>query len=83
MNHPSDYGFPRSRRRRFGQFGENFTVEGLGDHEVCIGDRYRIGAAEFEVTQPRVTCYRLGMRLDAPALPALCLLYTSPSPRDS
>ena len=52
----------------FGQFGENFTVEGLGDHEVCIGDRYRIGAAEFEVTQPRVTCYRLGMRLDAPAL---------------
>src|SRR6187551_2733913 len=55
----------------YGQFGENFTVDGLGDDEVCIGDRYRIGEAEFEVTQPRVTCYRLGMRLDAPTLPAL------------
>src|SRR5262245_38064946 len=43
----------------FGQFGENFTVEGLLDDEVCIGDRYRIGDAVFEVTQPRVTCYRL------------------------
>jgi MOSC domain-containing protein YiiM len=36
----------------FGQFGENFTVEGLADNEVCIGDRYRIGDAVFEVTQP-------------------------------
>ena len=44
----------------YGQFGENFTVEGLGDDEVCIGDRYRIGTALFEVTQPRVTCYRVG-----------------------
>src|SRR4051794_18763211 len=41
----------------YGQFGENFTVEGLSDDEVCIGDRYRIGSAVFEVTQPRVTCY--------------------------
>lgn len=39
-----------------GQFGENFTIEGLGDDQVCIGDRYRIGSATFEVTQPRVTC---------------------------
>src|SRR5262249_30047763 len=39
----------------YGQFGENFTVEGLADDEVCIGDRYRIGEALFEVTQPRVT----------------------------
>jgi MOSC domain-containing protein YiiM len=46
-----------------GHFGENFTVSGLGDDEVCIGDRYRIGEAEFEVTQPRVTCFRVGMRL--------------------
>src|SRR5206468_4935411 len=38
----------------YGQFGENFTVEGLGDGETCIGDRYRIGTAMFEVTQPRV-----------------------------
>ena len=42
----------------YGQFGENFTVDGLADQEVCIGDRYRIGGALFEVTQPRVTCYR-------------------------
>ncbi|HEY4017593.1 MAG TPA: MOSC and FAD-binding oxidoreductase domain-containing protein [Pseudonocardiaceae bacterium] len=55
----------------FGQFGENFTVEGLGDDEVCIGDRYRIGTAEFEVSQPRVTCFRIGMRLGAPTLPSL------------
>src|SRR4029450_7096192 len=40
-----------------GPFGENFTVDGLPDDEVCIGDRYRIGGAVFEVTQPRVTCY--------------------------
>ncbi|HSZ29656.1 MAG TPA: MOSC domain-containing protein [Pseudonocardiaceae bacterium] len=43
-----------------GHFGENFTVEGLPDDEVRIGDRYRIGEAEFEVTQPRVTCFRVG-----------------------
>src|SRR6516165_9803446 len=48
----------------FGQFGENFTVDGLSDDEVCIGDRYRIGSALFEVTQPRVTCYRVGVRMD-------------------
>jgi MOSC domain-containing protein YiiM len=44
-----------------GQFGENFTVDGLSDQEVCIGDRFRIGQALFEVTQPRVTCYRVGI----------------------
>jgi ferredoxin-NADP reductase/MOSC domain-containing protein YiiM len=54
-----------------GQFGENFTVSGLSDREVCIGDRYRIGEAEFEVTQPRVTCFRVGMRLGVPEMPNL------------
>jgi ferredoxin-NADP reductase/MOSC domain-containing protein YiiM len=54
-----------------GHFGENFTVSGLGDDEVCIGDRYRIGDAEFEVTQPRVTCFRIGVRLNEPAMPNL------------
>lgn len=54
----------------FGQFGENFTIEGLTDEEVCIGDRYRIGKALFEVTQPRVTCYRVGIRMDEPRMPA-------------
>jgi ferredoxin-NADP reductase/MOSC domain-containing protein YiiM len=54
-----------------GHFGENFTVEGLADDAVCIGDRYRIGSALFEVTQPRVTCYRVGIRTDEPRMPAL------------
>ena len=54
-----------------GQFGENFTIEGLPDDAVCIGDRYRIGSAVFEVTQPRVTCYRVGIRTNEPKMPAL------------
>ncbi len=54
-----------------GQFGENFTIEGLPDEAVCIGDRYRIGSALFEVTQPRVTCYRVGIRMNEPRMPAL------------
>jgi len=62
----------------YGQFGENFTVEGLGDDEVCIGDRYRIGDAEFEVTQPRVTCYRVGIRMDDPRIPALLVSHRRP-----
>ncbi|GIM94221.1 MOSC and FAD-binding oxidoreductase domain-containing protein [Paractinoplanes toevensis] len=61
-----------------GQFGENFTVEGLPDDEVCIGDRYRIGTAEFEVTQPRVTCYRVGIRMDDPRMPALLVQHRRP-----
>ncbi|HVX45462.1 MAG TPA: MOSC and FAD-binding oxidoreductase domain-containing protein [Mycobacteriales bacterium] len=62
----------------YGQFGENFTVDGLSDDEVCIGDRYRIGTAEFEVTQPRVTCFRVGMRMGAPELPALLVSHRRP-----
>jgi ferredoxin-NADP reductase/MOSC domain-containing protein YiiM len=62
----------------FGQFGENFTVEGLSDHEVCIGDRYRIGGAEFEVTQPRVTCYRVGIRMNEPRMAALLVSHHRP-----
>jgi ferredoxin-NADP reductase/MOSC domain-containing protein YiiM len=55
----------------YGQFGENFTIEGLADDAVCIGDRYQVGSALFEVTQPRVTCYRVGIRLNEPRMPAL------------
>jgi ferredoxin-NADP reductase/MOSC domain-containing protein YiiM len=62
----------------FGQFGENFTVEGLTDDEVCIGDRYRIGDALFEVTQPRVTCYRVGIRMNEPRMPALLVEHRRP-----
>src|SRR5271168_4578397 len=55
----------------FGQFGENLTIEGLADDAVCIGDRFQIGAALFEVTQPRVTCYRVGIRMNEPRMPSL------------
>ena len=67
------YWEERLGRRDFfhGQFGENFTIEGLPDDEVCIGDRYRIGTALFEVTQPRVTCYRVGIRMNEPQMAAL------------
>jgi ferredoxin-NADP reductase/MOSC domain-containing protein YiiM len=62
----------------YGQFGENFTVRGLADDQVCIGDRYRIGDALFEVTQPRVTCYRVGIRMDDPRMPALLVSHRRP-----
>jgi ferredoxin-NADP reductase/MOSC domain-containing protein YiiM/ferredoxin len=61
-----------------GQFGENFTVEGLSDDKVCIGDRYRIGSAVFEVTQPRVTCYRVGIRMNDPRIPAMLVSHRRP-----
>jgi ferredoxin-NADP reductase/MOSC domain-containing protein YiiM len=62
----------------YGQFGENLTVDGLADDQVCIGDRYRIGEAEFEVTQPRVTCYRVGLRLGQPQMAALLVSHHRP-----
>src|SRR5947209_17914301 len=62
----------------YGQFGENFTVEGLRDDQVCIGDRYQIGTATFEVTQPRVTCYRVGIRMNDPRIPALLVSHHRP-----
>jgi ferredoxin-NADP reductase/MOSC domain-containing protein YiiM len=69
------YGYWQEQLKRtdlvHGQFGENFTIEGLADDVVCIGDRYQIGSAVFEVTQPRVTCYRVGIRMNEPRMPAL------------
>jgi ferredoxin-NADP reductase/MOSC domain-containing protein YiiM/ferredoxin len=62
----------------YGQFGENFTIDGLGDDEVCIGDRYQIGSAIFEVSQPRVTCYRVGIRMNDPRIPALLVSHHRP-----
>jgi ferredoxin-NADP reductase/MOSC domain-containing protein YiiM/ferredoxin len=62
----------------YGQFGENFTIEGLPDSEACIGDRYRIGSALFEVSQPRVTCYRIGIRIDDPQMPAKLVSHHRP-----
>jgi ferredoxin-NADP reductase/MOSC domain-containing protein YiiM len=62
----------------YGQFGENLTIEGLTDDEVCIGDRYRIGGAVFEVTQPRVTCFRVGVRMQEPTMPSLLVAHHRP-----
>ena len=62
----------------YGQFGENFTIEGLSDDEVCIGDRYQIGTGVFEVSQPRVTCYRVGIRMNDPRIPALLVSHHRP-----
>src|SRR5271165_436755 len=61
-----------------GNFGENLTVEGLADTEVCIGDRFRIGGAVVEVSQPRDTCYRVGIRLQHPEIPALLVAHRRP-----
>jgi MOSC domain-containing protein YiiM len=48
-----------------GMFGENFTVEGMLEDDVLIGDRFTVGSAEMIVTQPRLPCYKLGVRFDA------------------
>src|SRR5215475_6953431 len=61
-----------------GNFGENLTVEGLADNEVCIGDRFRIGGAVVEVSQPRDTCYRVGIRLNHPEMAALLVAHHRP-----
>ena len=61
-----------------GFLGENLTVDGLPDDEVCIGDRYRIGQAVFEVTQPRVTCYRAGIRIGVPQMASVLVSHRRP-----
>ena len=53
----------------YGMFGENFTAEGVDEKSVRIGDRFRIGGAVVEVTQPRVPCYKLGVRFGRPDMP--------------
>lgn len=54
----------------YGQFGENFTVEGMLEDEVCIGDIFRIGAATVAVSQPRTPCFKLGIRMGDDGFPA-------------
>jgi len=61
-----------------GNFGENLTVDGLADNEVCIGDRFRIGGAIVEASQPRDTCYRVGIRLNHPQMAALLVAHHRP-----
>jgi MOSC domain-containing protein YiiM len=50
----------------WGNFGENFTTEGLAEENACIGDHFRIGEAVVKVTQPRIPCYKLGIRFGRP-----------------
>ena len=51
----------------YGQFGENFTVEGMEDNKIHVGDVFRVGGALVEVTQPRVPCFKLVMKMEIPA----------------
>lgn len=55
----------------FGQFGENFTVEGFTEENVHVGDMFRVGDVLLEVTQPRVPCYKLAIRMNLPEFPKL------------
>ncbi|MCX6137839.1 MAG: MOSC domain-containing protein [Ignavibacteriales bacterium] len=54
----------------WGMFGENITTEGLFENEVKIGSRYRIGTAQLQVTEPRMPCYKLGIRFGTPDIVA-------------
>jgi MOSC domain-containing protein YiiM len=64
------YGFWREQLPAIefvpGMFGENLTTRGLLEQEVFIGDRYRVGSAVLQVTQPRMPCFKLGIRFDRP-----------------
>jgi MOSC domain-containing protein YiiM len=53
------------RTLAIGAFGENFTIEGLLEDSVHIGDRFAIGSAELVVSQPRLPCYKLGIRFES------------------
>ena len=69
--YPSEfYALWRAERPAFGfrpgTFGENLTTEGLLDEDVSVGDRFRIGTAELVVTQPRLPCFKLGLRFGDP-----------------
>jgi MOSC domain-containing protein YiiM len=52
----------------FGAFGENLTTEGIGEADIKIGDRFRVGSAVLQVTQPRMPCFKLNVRFDSPAM---------------
>lgn len=62
----------------YGQFGENFTVEGMPDDMIHVGDIFRVGEALVEVTQPRVPCFKLGIKMGDPLFPKLFLVSERP-----
>jgi MOSC domain-containing protein YiiM len=53
----------------YGAFGENLTIAGLDEAQLCIGDKLEIGSARFCISQPRVPCFKLGLRLEDPNMP--------------
>lgn len=57
----------------FGAFGENFTLDGVNEETICIGDQYTIGTATVEVSQPRQPCWKLGRRWRIKELPAVVI----------
>lgn len=78
------YGYPWEHYARWaselgrddfapGQFGENLTTEGLLESELCIGDRLRAGTVVLEVSQPRMPCFKLGIRMQLPGFPKVFL----------
>jgi MOSC domain-containing protein YiiM len=52
-----------------GQFGENLTTEGIGVNDALVGERWKVGTAVLEISEPRVPCWRLGVRMDDPKFP--------------
>ena len=52
-----------------GQFGENLTVAGMDEEEVCVGDVFRVGAALLQISQPRTPCSKLAMKMERPDFP--------------
>ncbi len=72
-----NYAFWRKELGRddlsYGQFGENFTVSGMPDEKVHVGDIYRIGELLTQVTQPRVPCYKLGIKMESTKFPDIFL----------
>jgi len=62
-----------NRKLEYGAFGENITVIGLTEHDVCIGDILEWGEAIIQISQPRYPCYKLSIRHEAPTIPQLVL----------
>jgi MOSC domain-containing protein YiiM len=67
-DHYSWWARELGRELSFGMFGENLTITGFDENEVGIGDRFAIGSAVLEAVQPRLPCYKLGIRFDDPQM---------------
>lgn len=61
----------------FGKFGENLTIEGLDEANLCIGDRLKVGDCLLEISQPRVPCFKLGMTFKRDDMPRLFVAHAA------